>query len=304
MKTVAVILPAFNSGDSIDLQIASILSQKDVILTLFLMDDGSTDGTQQKLVKISRSFPNVRIIYPSKKLGSASASFFYMLNVLEEDLRNFQYVALADHDDIWMPHKITEGISRLEKDGSDGYSSQFCSVRYTFFSGLSEAVLSNKGTASTGMDHYFEGPSAGCTFILSAALYSELVGLISHPEVTEKLGRVFWHDWFTYMFAVERGFKWSIDSRGYIFYMQSDSNVTGVNRGLSAAVKRLKLLFSGWYLAQVVLMLDIISPSAEIGLRLQRRSFGDKLYFLRRIFLIRRRVTHCFLVYITILVNL
>lgn len=292
MKSVGIILPTYNSGEFLDLQVYSILCQHNVNVELYIMDDESDDNTKSKIIDLEKKFPNIHILESPNKFGNASKSFFYMLVELFPELKKHDFIALSDHDDVWMPHKLITGLEVLNRTNSHAYSSDYLSANYRKDKGFSAPHISKKNSKPTGYDHYFEGPGAGCTFIVSSEFYSGLVSFICKEKNRQSLDKIFWHDWFMYIFAIEHGYKWIIDGSPHILYLQHESNETGVNRGLKAGKKRLKMLSSGWYFEQIKLMLDIISPKNDINLRLKRLSLFDKLFFLKKIFRLRRIKKH------------
>lgn len=304
MKTVAVILPTYNSGHFLELQINSILCQTGVDVHLYIMDDRSTDGTNFEIAKYSKRFPNVYVIDGCQKFGNASKSFFFLLTKLKDSLLKYEFVALSDHDDVWMPFKLIRGINLLEDKGVSGYSSDFFSADYSPLGGLTKPSADNKTIIKTKYDHFFEGPGPGCTFILSKALYASLVKFLEFSVHADELDKVFWHDWFIYLYAVENNHEWIIDGSSHMVYVQHGTNETGVNRGIKALRKRLRLLASNWFLDQAKLMANIISPNSTICTRLNRMSLLDRLFFLVNFYSLRRRLLHsCIITFFLVFSN-
>jgi len=295
MKNIAVVLPTYNSGALLDLQINSILIQEGVSVEIYLMDDSSSDETKKKIDDYAGKFKNIYVLEAGRKHGSASQSFFFLLIELSDVLCNFDFVALSDHDDIWLPSKLSHSIDVLDGCGASCYSSNFLSVGYDTSWGLSAPFVSDKGGRQNGYNHYFEGPGPGCTFVLRKNFYIDLVKFISTDDRQSMLNNVYGHDWFMYIYATDNQYKWIIDKSPHMLYLQHDSNETGVNRGLNAYKKRIGMLFSGWYLDQIRTMINIISPESDIHFRLKRMSFRDRLFFLMMLPRLRRKISHAFI---------
>ncbi len=98
---IEVVMAVFNGLNFLEEQILSIYNQSLKPTRLIIRDDCSTDGSQQAIEKLSKSFPEWLHLIPSKtRLGSA-ANFGFLLQEARAP-----YVALADQDDIWHPEKL------------------------------------------------------------------------------------------------------------------------------------------------------------------------------------------------------
>lgn len=127
---VTVLMPAYNVEKYIAEAIASILQQSFSDFKLLIVNDGSTDNTEQ----IIRSFTDVRIILINQPhRGIASA----LNNGLSK--ANSDYIARFDADDICFPTRLQEQVSFLEAHsdyvlvGSDAeYISEECEHLFYF----------------------------------------------------------------------------------------------------------------------------------------------------------------------------
>lgn len=108
MPKVSVIIPAYNCAKFIDQTIKSVQNQTYEDWELLLIDDGSTDDTSRVVTSIQSQDPRVRYIYQPNFGASTRAK-----NVgLKESIG--QYVAFLDHDDEWLPNKITRHLEIFE----------------------------------------------------------------------------------------------------------------------------------------------------------------------------------------------
>ena len=80
-------------------QIASIFGQRGVELVLRVSDDRSTDGTVALLRQLGLARPDLHVEVREVGSGSAGANFKRVLAT--SDFTGFDYVALADQDDLW-----------------------------------------------------------------------------------------------------------------------------------------------------------------------------------------------------------
>ncbi len=71
MKKI-VIIPTLNENKNIDILVSKIL-KIDKNLNLLFIDDNSTDGTKQKIIKLKKKNKNIDYVFRKRKLGVGSA---------------------------------------------------------------------------------------------------------------------------------------------------------------------------------------------------------------------------------------
>lgn len=243
LPRVAVLLATYNGRPWIAEQVASILAQRDVELTIHVSDDGSTDGTREWIEAQQAEGAPLRMMPMRAPSGSSAANFARLIS--EGDYTGYDFCALADQDDLWSPGKLGRAVRIMAADGIDGYSS---SVTALFEDGRRRLV--EKSAPQRRYDHYFESPGPGCSFVLGASLMKELAHSLAHLR---SLGPVEfdYHDWFIYAYARRAGYKWYIDPEPTMLYRQHARNVLGANIGLGPRWSRLRRIHSGWYLSEV-----------------------------------------------------
>lgn len=107
MKTTAILLATYNGKSYLKEQIDSLYAQTDRDWTLYIHDDGSTDGTQTFIEKCCEGRDNVQILrFPPA--GGPMMNFLEMLRRVEAD-----YYFFCDQDDVWMPDKIEVSKKRM-----------------------------------------------------------------------------------------------------------------------------------------------------------------------------------------------
>ncbi|MBW8749337.1 MAG: glycosyltransferase [Acidobacteria bacterium] len=106
LKTVSVIIPTYNYGRFIREAINSVLAQTYHGLEIIVVDDGSTDDTQQILA----GFGNRIITVRQNNAGAAAARNAGMA------VARGAYLAFLDSDDLWLPEKIAKQITLFEAD--------------------------------------------------------------------------------------------------------------------------------------------------------------------------------------------
>jgi glycosyltransferase involved in cell wall biosynthesis len=114
---VSVITPFFNAGGFLAEAIQSVLAQSFPDWELLLIDDGATDGTTDVALQYARSYP-LQIRYLSHD-GRANKGQSASRNL---GLRHAagEYIALLDHDDLWLPQKLERQVSLMESQPGTG----------------------------------------------------------------------------------------------------------------------------------------------------------------------------------------
>ena len=125
MKTklpeVAILLASYNGENWIVDQIKSILNQINVSIDIFVSIDFSIDNTFQLIKDLQYSNTNINILKYGEKFGGAGRNFYRLIK--DVDVSKYDFVALSDQDDIWLPDKLYQGVNKLKLMGFDAYSS-------------------------------------------------------------------------------------------------------------------------------------------------------------------------------------
>ncbi|MBN2018001.1 MAG: glycosyltransferase family 2 protein [Candidatus Cloacimonetes bacterium] len=114
MQNVDVIIPTHNCI-FINEAIRSVLDQGYHNINIFVVDDGSTDNTREKVSFFLSSNPqNIHYIY-QKQQGPAGARNTGIKKSAGE------YIAFLDADDVWLPDKIEKQLKILSRDTDIGF---------------------------------------------------------------------------------------------------------------------------------------------------------------------------------------
>ncbi len=249
---VLVLLAAYNGAPWIPEQLESILRQEGVDTRIAVRDDGSTDGTPEEVGRFAGG-DRVRVSRATVPSGSAAQNFFALMR--ENAAEDFDFVALADQDDIWNRDKLSRACRALAEDRAVGYSSSTVAA----WADGRESVLRQVGTA-TPSDFLFEGAGQGCTFVLSAEFYGRVRSFVrDHQQLTQT---VYYHDWAVYALARAWGMRWTFDSKPSMRYRQHGGNDTCARTTVAGIAKRLSLIKRGWYRAQLCGIAELCSAAA------------------------------------------
>jgi rhamnosyltransferase len=249
---VAVLLAAYNGMQWIEEQLVSILNQADVEITIYISIDPSTDGTKEWCLKFAADNSNIVVLPEAGKFGGASRNFFRLIR--DVDFDNFDFIALADQDDIWHSDKLRRATKGIISHQVNAYSSNV-----TAFWPDGKVQLLNKAQPQVAWDFLFEAAGPGCTYVFDVNFATCLKQsmLISWRELQD----VSLHDWYFYAFARSFGFRWFIDPVPSMDYRQHENNQMGANKGLSSLVSRYKTILDGWWLNQVQLIAFLVGQN-------------------------------------------
>jgi glycosyltransferase involved in cell wall biosynthesis len=108
--TVSVIIPAYNVAPYIGETLDSLLAQSFTDYEVLLINDGSTDQTEQVVLSYRAKFGD-RLTYECQSnrgiAGARNAGLFRARG---------RYIALLDSDDLWLPDYLAKMVALIESD--------------------------------------------------------------------------------------------------------------------------------------------------------------------------------------------
>lgn len=297
---IAILCSTKNGFPWIADQVESMLCQFGMDVDIFFSDDQSTDGTADWLVVKSQMDRRVHNLYTSEKFGSAAMNFFRLFRDVNFD--NFDYIALADQDDIWTLDKLLRAITCLKKEGCEGYSSDLIA----FDNRRRRSWYLKKSGVQKQLDYLFQGASAGCTYVLTQKA-AQLVkaSLVTNQEYCHpKLS----HDWLIYAICRSHGLAWFQDTEAHIFYRQHGGNQYGALPGATGIIERAKKVQSGWYRNHVIELKNFLLGTADgeraVFLAIERYGCKDRIWLIRNASKFRRTCRDILLLRIAIILGL
>lgn len=114
---VAILLATYNGEKYLRAQLDSLYAQSYRDWTLYVNDDGSTDGTLTILQEYAQCYGNIDLQVNENSLRSLR-NFMDLLRRAEAD-----YYIFSDQDDVWMPEKVEKSIRRMQEVEHDKPSS-------------------------------------------------------------------------------------------------------------------------------------------------------------------------------------
>ncbi len=116
---ISIIVPTYNRAKEIPKSIESILSQTYKDFELIIIDDGSTDNTQE----VVETYQDKRIRYIKNTTSQHGVSVARNIGIRESA---GEYITFNDSDDIFYPEKLERQLAFLESEKADV---TFCAVR-------------------------------------------------------------------------------------------------------------------------------------------------------------------------------
>ncbi len=186
---VSVIMPSYNTGKFIAESIASVVAQTYTDWELIIVDDASTDNTDEVVQRVilsgaqakSKDLPSSRIRYLKNDRNRGAA---YSRNRALCEARG-KYIAFLDSDDLWAPDKLEKQIAFMEKNGY--------AFSYTRYEEMDEdgnptgtVVSGPKHITKTGMYNYCW---PGC---LTVMYDREVVGDIQIADIRKNNDYAMW----------------------------------------------------------------------------------------------------------------
>lgn len=174
---VSIIMPSYNTALYIKDTIQSVLNQTYTNWELIIVDDCSSDNTDEVLSSITD--PRIRI-YKNEKNSGAAVSRNRALREAKG-----QWIAFLDSDDIWMPEKLEKQIVFME---NNGYHFSYTNYEEIDVDGnkTGVSVTGPKKITEVGMFNYCW---PGCLTVMYDA---SLVGLIQIEDIKKNNDYAMW----------------------------------------------------------------------------------------------------------------
>lgn len=174
---VSVIMPSYNTAPYIEETIQSVLNQTYTNWELIIVDDCSTDNTDEVLETIKDD--RIRYFKNEKNSGAAVSR-----NKALREAKG-QWIAYLDSDDIWMPEKLEKQIRFMEENG---YIFSYTNYEEIDVDGYKTGVkvTGPKKITKTGMFNYCW---PGCLTVMYDA---NKIGLIQIEDIKKNNDYAMW----------------------------------------------------------------------------------------------------------------
>lgn len=175
---VSIIMPSYNTASYISESINSVINQTYKNWELIIVDDSSTDNTDEI---VSKFLNDERIKYLKNDKNSGAA---ISRNKALREAKG-KWIAFLDSDDLWIPEKLEKQINFMEENNH--------SFSYTFYEEIDEIgnnlnirILGPKKITKFGMYNYCW---LGCLTVMYNA---EKIGLIQIKDIKKNNDYAMW----------------------------------------------------------------------------------------------------------------
>lgn len=174
---VSIIMPSYNTASFIEETIQSVLNQTYTNWELIIVDDCSTDNTDEVLENIKDS--RIRYFKNDKNSGAAVSR-----NKALREAKG-QWIAYLDSDDLWMPEKLEKQIHFME---TNGYAFSYTNYEEIDVNGnkTGVSITGPKKITKTGMFNYCW---PGCLTVMFDA---NKIGLIQIKDIKKNNDYAMW----------------------------------------------------------------------------------------------------------------
>jgi len=117
-ELISVLMSVYNSSDTIENSVESIINQDYENIEFLIVDDGSTDDTYSKLLEFSKKQRKISLFKNDKNIGLTKS-----LNLLIKNSKG-NILARQDADDVSFPNRLSTQYHMLKKHNLD-----FCTTR-------------------------------------------------------------------------------------------------------------------------------------------------------------------------------
>ncbi len=259
---ITILLAVYNGADALQPQLDSYLQQTLLPARILISDDGSTDGSADRLNRFAE-IARARGIVCDLIRGPGRGPAANFLALLARTDPNTDYVALSDQDDIWLPGKLEDAVHRLSP--VNACPALLGTRSWEWDSASNRRKLSRPIPEPHDFRHALvQNYAGGNTMVLNRAALALVQRAL--PRVRD----VAVHDWWLYQFISGAGGNILLGQTPHILYRQHGGNHIGANRGLGSKLSRFGAMLRGTYrdwnernIAALEANADLLTPEAR-----------------------------------------
>ena len=167
-ESVSVVIPVFNGAPFVAKAVASVRAQGHSDVEILVVDDGSTDGTQEVLKHLEQS-DDIRWFQRSHGGPARSRNFGI-------EAARGHYIALLDCDDVWLPGKLAAQLAIMRTRPEVGLVHTDFDVRFE------DGTLEERVTARSSREPMVQAFAGGHVALPST--------LLIRKSVLDQVGRL------------------------------------------------------------------------------------------------------------------
>ena len=258
-RVVTILMGVYNGAAHLPQQLDSFAAQADAQWQLVASDDGSRDDSGTVMAAFAAAQPGGAVRLMRGPGQGFARNYLAMLRSLPAQPG---WLAFADQDDVWLPHRLSAGLQALG-DGTD--MAMYCSRTLIWNDETGAQRLSRPRPRPPGFRNALvQNIAAGNTILLTPAAAALLAAAAA------KTDDVVAHDWWAYLLITGAGGRVVHGDAPQLKYRQHGGNVIGSNDGVMSKLRRLMMLSNGtmrgWTdsnLAALAQVRDRLTPEAQ-----------------------------------------
>ena len=254
-KKVAILLSTYNGEKYIEELINSIFSQTYNNISIVIRDDGSSDSTIQIIKSLKeKNNTNKKIIILENDEGNIG--FANSFKILIKESRGFDYYALCDQDDFWLPEKIESAVKSLnncDESKPSLYVGEYW-VCDEMLNKIDKHQVDKSIAAKTLANIFMEGWMPGFTMVMNDALKEKAFGNLNNNIPS--------HDKWICSIMKCRDCQTFYDENPSALYRRHENAASSSDLKIIKKIRwRIKNILKGDYLEKTLEMIKIYSNS-------------------------------------------
>lgn len=172
---VSIITPCYNGATYIPDYIRSLLKQSFSDWEVIFVDDGSVDGSSERVLSLSKNDNRFRVIKTTGRLGAAGARNMGLRSA------HGRFIAFLDCDDWWHPNKLEKQIEVMLRTKA-GFC---CTEYYNCAPDGSILHLTKINPPVTKLRHLLKICRVGCLTVVLDRTQIENIEFSTEPDIPE-----------------------------------------------------------------------------------------------------------------------
>jgi glycosyltransferase involved in cell wall biosynthesis len=233
--SVAILLCAYNGERFLSEQLDSIEHQTHREWTVWVSDDGSSDGTQALLQRYRERWGTQRLQVVAGPRAGFARNFLSLTCRKEIAADHYAY---CDQDDIWEADKLARAVAWLDAAPA-GRPALYCSRTRLIDEAGAEIGLSPLFTKPPDVRNALvQNVGGGNTMVFNQVARQMLLAAGADLDVVA-------HDWWTYIAVASADGAIRYDPHPSLLYRQHGENLIGANKSRLARLLRMRQLLDG-----------------------------------------------------------
>jgi glycosyltransferase involved in cell wall biosynthesis len=235
--SVVILLCTFNASHFLEDQLKSLEGQTHRNWRVVISDDGSTDGTLERLYNWKGRLGQDRLLILSGPQRGFAINF---LSLACRDIGGADYYAFADQDDVWEAEKLERALAHIEAVPL-GQPALYCSrTRLIDAAGHPRGFSPKFSRPPSFRNALIQSVGGGNTMVFNKAARQLLIQFGGAVDVVS-------HDWWLYIIVSGSGGHVDYDTWCSVRYRQHNNNAVGSNSSWRARAVRIKRLMRGQF---------------------------------------------------------